>query len=344
MFSSQIPLASLAALCQSLRVSHGAGLTLVHTFSQQAKKGPLAARAVCQRITERLKDGDSLEEALRDESRAFPNLFISMVSVGEQSGNLPEIFRALEEYYREQLTLRRDFIARSIWPVVQFVGAIVVITLLILIRGMLSANPETAFDPIGLGVGPLGALKFLLLIAIFLTVLFGGYFLATRVLGKTATVHRLLLAIPVVGPCVQALALTRLSLAMSLTLDTSLPTTKAMRQSLAATGNGAYEACGTSVAAAVKDGETVGTALRNTGMFPDEFVAAVENAEETGQIPEVMERQSQQYQELASLRMRTLTTAASFAVWAGVAILIIWAILRIAFSIKGVYDDAMKGV
>jgi type II secretory pathway component PulF len=130
---------------------------------------------------------------------------------------------------------------------------------------------------------------------------------------------------------------------MSLTMDTSLPTTKAMRQSLAATGNGAYEACGTSVAAAVKDGETVAEALSNTRLFPEEFVAAVSTAEETGQIPEVMERQSRQYQEIASLRLKTLTFFASLAVWGGVAILIIIAIFRIAFSIKGVYDDAMQG-
>lgn len=343
LFSSGIPLASLVTLCHSLRVSHGAGLTLVQAFSQQAKKGPFAARAVCGRIADRLKDGESLEDVLREEGRPFPTLFVSMVSVGEQSGNLPEIFRALEEYYREMLTLRREFIARSIWPIMQFCGAVVVITLLILILGMISNDPETAFDPIGLGVGMFGALKFLALVAGFLTFLFGGYFIATRVLGKTATVHRMLLAIPVIGPCIQALALTRLSLAMSLTMDTSLSAPKAMRQSLAATGNGAYDACGNSVAAAVKDGDTIAVALGNTGMFPEEFVAAVDTAEETGQLPEVMERQSRQYQEIASLRLKALTVAATIAVWAGVAILIVWAILRIAFSIKGVYDDAMKG-
>lgn len=340
LFSSQISLASLAALCSALRVSHGAGLTLVQAFSQQAKKGPFAVRPICGRIADRLKAGDSLEEVLRDEGKAFPTLFVSMITVGEQSGNLPEIFRALEDYYREQLTLRRDFLARSVWPVAQFVGAVVVITLMILILGMLSANPETAFDPIGLGVGPLGALKFLLLVAGFLTFLFGGYFLATRVLGKTATVHRLLLSLPVVGPCAQAIALARLSLAMSLTLDTSLSTAKALRQSLAASGNGAYEACGTNVAAALKGGETVATALGNSRLFPEEFVAAVENAEESGQVPEVMERQSRQYQELASMRMKTLMMFATFAVWGGVAVFIIFLIFKIAFAYFGILDKA----
>jgi type IV pilus assembly protein PilC len=342
--SSQLSLATLSSLCSALRVSHGAGLSLVQAFSQQAKKGPFAARPVCTRISDRLKSGDSLEEVLRDEGKAFPPLFVSMITVGEQSGNLPEIFRSLEDYYREQLTLRRDFIARSVWPVVQFVGAVVVITLLILILGMLSADPKTAFDPIGLGVGPVGALKFLLLVAGFLTFVFGTYFFATRVLGKATTVHRILLATPVIGPCIQAICLTRMSLAMSLTMDTSISSSKAMRQSLAATGNSAYESCGANVAAAIKDGETVATALGNTRLFPEEFVAAVDNAEETGQIPEVMERQSKQYQELASLRMKALTFAASMAVWACVAVLIIWAILRIAFSIKGIYDDAMQGL
>src|SRR5439155_5438892 len=124
MFSSRISLSNLVALCQAFRVGHGAGLSLVDVFEQQARKGPYAARPVLAKITERLQQGDALEDVLKTQGGAFPPLFVSMVTVGEQTGNLPEIFRELERYYREQLTLRRQFISQIIWPVFQFLAAV----------------------------------------------------------------------------------------------------------------------------------------------------------------------------------------------------------------------------
>src|SRR5207253_8992185 len=120
---------------------------------QQAKKGPLTARPVIGRMAASLDEGDSIEDVLKVEGKHFPPLFVGMVAVGEQTGMLAEIFRELENYYREQLTLRRQFLAQIVWPVIQFVAGIVVICLMLLIMGMLADNPDKpAFDPIGLGV------------------------------------------------------------------------------------------------------------------------------------------------------------------------------------------------
>ena len=51
--------------------------------------------------------------------------------------------------------------------------------------------------------------------------------------------QELLLRLPLVGPCLRALALGRFALALSLTMEAGLSLGKALRQSLAATGNAA---------------------------------------------------------------------------------------------------------
>lgn len=339
LFSSKVSLSNLVSLCHTLRVGHGAGLSITDVFKQQARKGPLTLRPLLGRIADRLEQGDALEDVLRTQGAAFPPLFNSMVIVGEQTGNLPEIFRELERYYRMQLTLRREFIAQCIWPVIQLVGAIGVITMMILILGMIAPSEESAFDPLGFGVGIAGALRFLITVAVVLGGVVGIYFLATRGLGQKATVHRLLLSLPAIGPCLQALALSRLALALRLTMDSALSTPRAVKRSLWASGNAAYEEVADSVASDLKRGDDVHDALSKRGLFPEEFLMAVHSGEESGQLPEVMGRQAEHYHEEASLKLKILTRLASLAVWAGIALLIIWAILRIAMSISSFYSS-----
>jgi type IV pilus assembly protein PilC len=343
LFSSRIPLSSLLTLCQSLRVGLSAGLPLVDVVKKQANKGPLAARPVLGRIAERLQEGESLEDVLKDEGRAFPPLFNGMVAVGEQTGNLPDVFRELEDYYRQMMTLKRQFWIAALWPIIQFVGAIFVITFMILILGAIAPTPESAYDPLGFGVGPQGAARFLGCVGILLGGLLAMYLFATRVLGQKAAVHRFLLRVPGLGGCLQALALARFSLAMHLTMDTSISTAKALKSCFRATGNGAYEACAEHVGGSLKKGKDVAETLTQCNIFPEEFLHVVATGEESGQLPEVMGQQAQHYQEVASLRMRVLTLFGNIMVWCFVAGLIIWAIFRMAMTYIGMIDNLADG-
>jgi hypothetical protein len=58
-----------------------------------------------------------------------------------------------------------------------------------------------------------------------------------------------------------------------------------------------------------------------------------------GQLPEVMRRQSQHYQEEAERRLKSLTRAAAFLIWLLTAAFIAWAIFRIFTK---VYLNALK--
>lgn len=340
MFSSQISLNNLVTLCHTFRVGHGAGLSLVEVFEQQGRKGPYAARPVVAKIAERLQAGEALEDVLRSHTGNFPPLFVSMVTVGEQTGNLPEVFKELERYYRMQLTLRRQFLTQIAWPVIELVGAIVVITLMIIILGLIAPSDSKAFDPLGFGVGFVGARNFLLTVALFFGSIVFAYLVATRALGQKAAVHRLLLNVPGVGPCLQALALSRLCLALHLTMDSSLATPKAVKRSLWASGNGAYEACSDQLTSDLKRGGEISDAFAKCSVFPEEFVQAVHSGEVSGQLPEVMGRQAEHYHEEASMRLTILNRIASFGVWAFIAIILVFGIIRIAVKISGVYDAA----
>src|SRR5438477_11562854 len=86
----QLPLPNLIEFTRALRHTLGAGVPVRRVFQQQAERGPMAVRPVAGRISDEIERGQSIESALEKEKRAFPPIFISLASVGERTGNLPE--------------------------------------------------------------------------------------------------------------------------------------------------------------------------------------------------------------------------------------------------------------
>jgi type IV pilus assembly protein PilC len=296
---------------------------------------------VADRVQEHIESGSSLASALDGERAYFPPIFLAMTEVGEETGNLPEVFAELEKYFRLQQGLRRQFLSQIFWPVLQFVAAIFVVAGMLWILGLIASfNPGTKpFDPLGLGLtGTDGAIKFLLIVFGTLGLLFAGYLLATRALRQKAAVDAFLLRLPVVGPCLRALALSRFCMALRLTTETGMPIARALRLTFRSTGNEAFVARTPVVEDAVKRGEELTTALTATRLFPGDFLNIMAVAEESGRLSEVMAQQAEHYQEESGRRLTILTQVASWGVWLVVAILIIIVIFRIALVYIGLLD------
>ncbi len=200
-----------------------------------------------------------------------------------------------------------------------------VLVVLDALRGAAAPGPKV----FGLGGVP-GAL-------LFVALNFGGaagvvllYVLANRWLGETAALQRLLLRLPAVGPCVRALALGRFALALSLTLGAGLAVGKALRQSLAATGNAAFASRADEAVAVVKRGDSLTLALSVPGLFPANFLAVVAVAEEAGRVPESMRHQAEQQHDEAARRMKELTRALVGLVWLIYMVVMVVIILALA--------------
>ncbi len=154
---------------------------------------------------------------------------------------------------------------------------------------------------------------------------------------QRATADRVLLRVPVIGPCLEALAMGRFALALQLTLDSGLSIAKALRLSLRATGNAAYAAAADDVARVLKSGQTLYEALALSGVFSEEFLQIIVTAEEAGRVPEVMRQQTEYYYEEAARRLKGLAQAANMGLWLLYAGFMIYMIFRIA----GVYFNAL---
>src|SRR5947209_1100715 len=222
MFSQRLSPGELVALCRALRHQLAAGLTLVRVLRQETQRGPMGVRALAGRLLTAVESGEPLSAALEREDAVLPPLFIAMAKLAEETGHLPEVLGELERYYLLEVELRRRFRGQMVLPVLQFVFAVCVVTGLIYVLGLLAAPgrpPLLTF--FGLG-GVAGALAFFALAAGTPVALVILWQVLKRFGRQRRAVDRMLLRLPVLGPCLEALALGRFTLALQLTLDSGL--------------------------------------------------------------------------------------------------------------------------
>jgi type IV pilus assembly protein PilC len=328
MFSAFIRLPDLFAWCRALRYGLHAGLSPVKILRMQGKSGPPRVRPLANTLADRLKAGESFEEALTPYKAKFPKLFLELVTVGEKAGKLTEVFEELEKYFQSQYDARKQFLAAITWPAVMYLAMVVIIALLVTILALLGGK----IDPLGLAF--LGVWAGLLVLVLGLGFGIGIallYFLVRDNDNLKQKFEAFGLRIPGLTGAYRSFALHRFSMALGMTHEAGMRADTAVSASFRATANGAYMSHGEPSAKLVRGGKSIVHALTSVGtnFFPEEYLDSVQVGESSGQISEVMGRVSEQYREEGIRRTKTITAVVSFIIYGMVGILVIVMIVRI---------------
>jgi type IV pilus assembly protein PilC len=296
-------------------------------------------------ISDAVNRGSTLSDAIGRTGDYFPALFREMVDVGEETGNLAEVFRHLADHYDQQVALARAFLASIAWPALQLVAAVAIFGLLIFVMAILPTGPGgKPRDVLGLGVTGMSAVVLYFVLVGLAATAVGALVVAMRRGAFWARpLQRLTLQLPVVGGALQTLALSRMAWALHLTMETSMDIRRSMELSLRSTRNARYTDSSDQIITDVTGGLEIHEALSRTGAYPNDFLDTLEVGERSGRLPESMKILSQQYQDKARRALATLTMVAGWAVWAVVAVIIIVAIFRIFQTMYlGPIQDALE--
>ncbi len=341
MFGQRISVGQLAGLCRRLSISLMAGLPIRTVWERETQRmtgwaGPARMRAVFEAI----EQGESLGDALRAAGDFFPPLFCEIAGVGDQTGHLGEAFAQLADHYDGLVRLRRSFLGAIAWPVIELALAVLIVGGLIYIQGWLSGVRGHAVDLLGFGLsGARGLTVYLALVGASVAGIFLSVHAVRHGLRWVRPLQRLLYRLPWLGSALRTLALARLAWTLQLTFESGMPVRRAMSLSLRSTQTPYFTDHLREVNDAIEAGETVLEALSQTGVFPPEFLDVVAIGEESGELVEAMERVARMYQAQAEASLRALTMLAGWAVWLGVAAIIIFMIFRLA----GAYLGAIQG-
>lgn len=347
MFSNKVSIKTLAVLCRSLGTMLNSGVAVTKSLDMLANKTmqPRTHTALVE-VGRMVRSGSDLTEAFRAQHH-FPELFLDMVNVAEQSGSLPEVLRGLAVHYEKNIRVRNEFLGSIAWPVIQLFAAIFVIALAILVMGFVaSMNIQQGQEPIDmLGLGLRGESGAVIWLGTCFGTLFVGFIVFQTLRSSLAASRHfdgLLMRIPVVGNCLRSFAISRFSWAYALTQQTGMSVQKSIEASFRATNNGAFAAAIPDVNAAVTNGDDLSEALRWSGLFPEDFLQIIMVAEESGTVPEQLERLSPDFDDQARRSLKVLTTTASFVIWGAVATLIVYMIFKIFSQYIGMLNEVIK--
>ena len=332
-FSPRIRLKPLSQLCHRLAIATEAGLEDRRIWRDEAQRGSRTQQRSAAVIRDELAAGNSLVEAVAKTGEYFPPLYRSMIGVGETTGQLGRTYKRLAQHYDKTLSARRAFMGHLAWPMLQLGMALAIVGLLIWIMGLSminksTTNPQT--DLLGFGlVGTRGLIIYVnILIGVAIALLLCVES-ARRGALWTKSLQRAAIGIPAIGGALKTLALARFTWALQLVLDTPMDLRKSVPLALEASGNDYYAQHGPMIAGQIQEGNELTTALMMTGAFPTELLDQIAVGEQSGRLVEVMERQSQEYQEKAARAISILAQFVGYAVWVMVAAFIIYMIFRI---------------
>lgn len=345
LFSPRVGQSELISLCDRVSNQLQAGVDARRIWKREAERGGMIHRGKMQIISDGVNAGKSTSEAFNETGEYFPELFREMVGLGDETGHMDRIFRELGDQYQHQRALWWAFLAGITWPMIQLGLAILVIGGLIWILGMIQGQSGEQADVLGIGlVGTPGALIFFGAFATFFAALVVVWNLYCRGAFDFLQLDRLVMITPGIGYPIQTLALSRMSWALALTIGGGMEVRKAIRLSLRASGARYYTQYADQIDQDIVNGEEIYHALNKTGIFPSQFLDAIETGELSGRLSEMMEQLSEQYQKQAKAALNTVTIIAGVVVWLMVMGLIVAVIFRLFFTFYlGPINEALEG-
>ncbi|MEM8679846.1 MAG: type II secretion system F family protein [Planctomycetota bacterium] len=340
--AARIKLKPLAQLCRRVGTSLSAGVDARKTWAREVDRAQGSSRRALRGIYGAISRGQSYAVWFENTGEYFPPLVRDLVSMGEKTGHVDQVFLQLAEHYENLASLRRTYLSGIVLPVLQLLVAAFVVGVLIAVGGVLTGIDGKPVDFLGFGLtGSSGLITYI----IFLTciVIAIGFLLDGWRQGKLGIkqIMKYAIKVPMLGECVRTNSLARMAWSLGLAVDTGMGARQCMATALDSTSNAYYTELKPVVDPILASGVPFNEALRETNAFPLEFLDTLEVGEQSGRITECLNRLSEQYQDRARMQSVILTRVASFAVWGFMAIVVIFLIFRVAMSYIGTINSLL---
>ncbi|MGL5383151.1 MAG: type II secretion system F family protein [Culicoidibacterales bacterium] len=300
----KVGLEDIAIFCRQFYTMLHAGVNINIALDILAEELPnKQLRRSVETVSERINKGESLSEAMREETKVFPPLLISMIEVGETTGNLDAIMLRMANQYIKENKINKKIQSTMIYPIILGVVAITVVIFLLtyILPTFLSifidngvAIPWTTQLLIAIS-------DFLIangLILGFLTILL---IIGLRIFSKTlvgkAIFSKLQLTAPVVKPLNQKIIVARFTRTMAVLTASGIPMMQALELVSTVIKNVIIEEKIIDIREQVAKGEGFGEAIRESRAFPSMLTSMVKIGEETGSIDEILEKTADFYEE-----------------------------------------------
>lgn len=303
------------ALFRQLRTMFSAGTPIHESLlvaAQQSESRRL--EEVMRQVASSVSSGASVSEAMTVHPDVFRTEWVQLIASAEISGTMERALERIAGQIEEAVGFRRKVVSALMYP-----ATVLVVSVLAVIAMLTFVVPtfEELFSESGKELpGPtqtlIGLSDFLrddwLLLLGGIVATFVGMRMLLRVEEGRATIVRILMATPVIGPLLVQRNMQRFARNVSDLLDSGVPvleTLSAMRR--ICSGNPVYRDAMAETSARVQRGDTLSESIVATGVYTPFLCNMLKVGEETGSLPEVLSELADYYRD----RVETVTARAA---------------------------------
>ncbi|MBR1965509.1 MAG: type II secretion system F family protein [Lentisphaeria bacterium] len=321
----------LTVLTRQIAILLGAGLPLIRsikTLQRQSKKPEI--KSILAETAESVESGTTFAEALALNPKSFDKLFLNMVRAGEASGAMEIILDRLASFMEKSAKIAGKVKSAMVYPcVVLSVAGLTVTGLMIFIvpnfkkifTELMEGEPLPGITQFVLNFSDLLKEKWWIAIAFVFGVIVFFKILNKIPQGKWG-LDWIKYNMPLFGPIISRTAIARFSRTLGTLMSSGVPVLNALSIVKETSGNEVVASAIQKVYDAVKEGEGIAGPLDQTKIFPAMVVSMVEVGEETGKLPEMMDKIADTYEEEVDNAVGALTSMIEPLMIVGLAVIV----------------------
>lgn len=271
-------------------------------------------RSVLAEVRQQVNEGSSLRDALAKHPTVFAPIFINMVESGEASGTLPLVLARLADFMEAQVRLRQKVTSAMTYPLLMAtVGGglmLVIFTFVIpkianIFQSMNKKMPWYTEALMNFSFFLRNYWWLLLIIAFLIGYLIKRYYSTPAGIIKR---DRLFLKLPLFGPVVRMVAVSRFASTMATLLNGGVPLVTALGIVKSVVNNEILAKAIADAKENITEGQNIAEPLKRSGEFPQMLIHMIAIGERTGELPPMLEMVAKNYEEQVNARVERMTS------------------------------------
>jgi type IV pilus assembly protein PilC len=240
-----------------------------------------------------------------------------MVKAGEVGGVLELVLSRLAEFQEKAAKIKGKVVAAMVYPIIVMVLAVAIMGFLLvfivpkfeqIFHDMLGDRPLPMVTTFIINLSRLVQNHWLILIGGIIA-LVAGYKFANRTAGGRSIFDRIKLRLPLFGDVIRKTAISRFSRTLGTLVTSGVPILQALNITRETAGNTVIANAINQVHDSVKEGESIVQPLEASGAFPPMVISMIDVGEETGQLPEMLLKIAEVYDEEVDNSVAAMTAA-----------------------------------
>lgn len=313
--SSKAKKGEFVTFCRQFAIMLTAGVSIADCLDtlRRQKFSTVFKNDISDAYEEVLK-GSLLSEALKAHPKNFPNYFISMVYVGELSGNLAHVLVRAADYYDNDLKIKGKTKSAMMYPLFLLIMVVAIFFLLMI---MVLPNFKSTLSQYGqelpeltnimMGISDFIVEKWYILIPILVAVFGGGFLFFKKTKLGNYYWSVIMIHMPVFKNIKINTITTRFGQTFAILLESGMQVFDCMKVMPKIINDRYFDKKFAYAIEEVNNGKRLSRALENTQIFPPMLIQMINVGENTGSLDEVLNIVGEYYQNVLAQSIQRAT-------------------------------------